>query len=251
MYISLSQAFRQWQELAADIPRDDAPMLAESWNNYTDALHKNGEICTLQYEFAPAWDEPMPGDGSRFDPLADDRAFILERMGVTLSAVFVPFSQSRNKNEKRPSLNWRVTLHYNGRDVIETDYTQGIAHCPAYKKPIKFSDGRIDKWATDRAIETECEKGRRTVAINGSGYFSVSKERIPPPDVVDVLYSLMLDASAIDAGGFSEWCADMGLDDDSIRARAIYDACIETAVKLRAAFGEKTLSNLRDLFEGM
>lgn len=251
-YISLSQAFRQWQELAADIPRDDGPMLAESWNDYTDSLCKDGEICALQYEHAPAWDEPMPGEGSRFDPLADDRAFILDRMGVTLSAVFVPFSQSRNKNEKSPSLNWRVTLRYGGRDVIETDYSQGAAHCPAYNKPIKFSDGKIDRWATNRAIETECETGRRTVAINnGSGYFSVSKARISPPHVVDVFYSLLLDASALDAGGFPEWCADMGMDDDSISARKMYDACIETAVKLRAAFGEKTLSDLRDLFQEM
>lgn len=251
MFISISQAFQQWQELAADIPHDDGPMLAESWNNYTDALYKNGDICALQYEYAPAWDEPMPGEGSSFDPLADDRAFILERMGVTLSAVFVPFSQSKNKNEKSPSLNWRVTLRYRGRDVIETDYYQGAGHCPAYKTPVKFSDGRIDKWATGRAVEIECETGRRTVGVNGSGYVSVSKERIPPPSVTDVLYCLLLDASALDAGGFSEWCADMGLNDDSIGARKMYDACIETAVKLRGAFGEKTLSELRDLFEGM
>jgi len=43
----------------------------------------------------------------------------------------------------------------------------------------------------------------------------------------------------------------MGLDDDSISARKMYDACVETAIKLRAAFGEKTLSDLRDLFEEM
>lgn len=82
--ISLSQAFAQWQELAADLPQDDAPMLAESWNDYTDSLCKDGALCDLQYHYAPAYDEEMPGDGSRFDPLSDDREFILDALGVTM-----------------------------------------------------------------------------------------------------------------------------------------------------------------------
>lgn len=251
MNISLSQAFHQWQELAADIPRDDGPMLAESWNDYTDSLCKDGELCALQYHYAPAYDEDMPGEGSRFDPLADDRAFILERMGVGLVAAFVPFSQSRNKGEKQPSLNWRVTLRYGNRDVIETDYMQGCAHAPAYSRPVTFTNGKRDQWSTDRAIASECETGRRAASVNGAGYVTVGKARIPPPNVADVLYSLLQDASALDSGGFPEWCADMGLDDDSISALATYDACIDVAVKLRGAFGDKTLSDLRDLFEGM
>lgn len=250
-YISLSQAFAQWQELSADIPKNDGPTLAESWNNYTDSLAKDGELCALQYHYAPAYDEPMPGDGSRFDPLADDRAFILERMGVGLVATFVPFSQSRSKGESRPSLNWRVALQYRGRGVIETDYTQGCGYAPAHKNPITFGSGKRDQWATDRAIASECETGRRTVNVNGAGHATPGKARIPPPDVVDVLCSLLWEARVLDCLDFADWCAELGMDTDSIKARAMYDACIAAALKLRGAFGEKTLSELHELFEGM
>lgn len=245
--ISLNQAFAQWQELAASIPATDEPARAESWNNYTDALCKDGELCALQYHHAPAWDEPMPGEGLRYDALADDRAFILDRMGVTLSAVFVPFSQSRSKGETSPSLNWRVTLQYRGRDVIETDYMQGCAHAPAYSAP---NLGIRTSILRDEKVRAECETGKTGLYSDSVGALLNAKP-IPAPDVADVLYSALQDASALDSGGFSEWCADMGMDDDNIRARATYDACVDTAVKLRAAFGDKTLRDLYELFEGM
>lgn len=242
--ISLSQAFAQWRELAADIPKDDYPMLAESWNDYTDSLSKDGDLCALQYHYAPAYDETMPGEGSRFDPLSDDREFILDAMGITLAAVFVPFSQSRNKAEKSPSLNWRITLRKDGRDVIETDYMQGSGHCPAYHG---LRDG-LGSAAHAQAVALECETGKRT--LKGWPLRS-ARAAVDAPDVCDVLHSLLLDASALDCRDFADWCADMGGNSDSISARATYDACIATATKLRAAFGDKTINELRELFADM
>lgn len=247
--ISLSQAFDQWQVLASSIPANDCPALAESWNNYTDSLARDGQLCALQYHYAPAWDDPMPGKGRQFDALADDREFILDRMNVTVDAVFVPFSQSRNKDETPPSLNWRVTLKKDGREVITTDYMQGSAHCHAYKNPAKFGNGNRDSYTTAQRIARECETGRigapyfASVGAHGKG-----KSAVPAPDAVDVLASLLCDASALDSGVFSDWCADMGMDDDSIAARGIYDACMETALKLRAAFGGQKMDELRELF---
>lgn len=247
--VSLAQAFKQWKELAADIPPDDAPMLAESWNNYTDSLCKDGELCGLQYHYAPAYDDDMPGDGSRFDPLADDRAFILDAMGVTLSAVFVPLSQSRNKADTRPSLNWRVTLRKDGRDVTETDYMQGPGRCPAYRQPSTFPNGHRDEWMTRQRIAAECETGRATANVSRGGNFVPrAGKRIDPPAVVDVLHCLLTDASAIDCRDFADWCDETGGDSDSIAARDAYNACVATGLKLRAAFGEKRITELRELF---
>lgn len=247
--ISIAQAFAQWNEGGGmgspkEIFGDDAPALAESWNNYTDMLCKDGQLTDLQYHYCPAWDDEMPADGSRYDALSGDREFILERMGVALAATFVPFSQSRNKAETDPSLNWRVTLKREGRDVLTTDYMQGAGHCPAYTDPTIFPgpERKRDQYTTAKRIREECETGRHS---NG--------RRLPldPPDVVDVLHSLLLDASAIDAGGFAEWCAEYDYSTDSISAKASYDACIDVAIKLRGAFGDKTLRELNELFEGM
>ncbi len=240
--LSLAAAFAQWNEsVRPSIPENDRPALAESWHIYTDGLAKNGQLGALQYHYAPSFDDPMPGSGSKHDPLADDRAFILQELGITLAAVFVPFSQSRNREEKNLSLNWRVTLKYGTRDVLTEDYSQGIGYAPAYSLSVKDAGGR-DSIMRHGMLKREAETGTH-YRHHGRG------APLPPPAVADVLYSLLMDASAIDAGGFEHWCDELGYSSDSIRARAMYDACIETAVKLRGAFGESKLAELRELFE--
>jgi hypothetical protein len=67
----------------------------------------------------------------------EDLSALMVREQVDITAEFVPWSQSRNREEKddrgnpRRSLNWRVTLKIRGRDVLATDYGAGIAHCPS------------------------------------------------------------------------------------------------------------------------
>lgn len=256
-YISLSQAFDQWQELIKQSPvfgqnDEDTVALSESWNDYTDSLCKDGQLCELQYHYAPAYDEEMPGDGWRFDPLSDDREFILDAMGVTVSCVFVSWSASRNKAEKQPSLNWRVTLKIRDREVVTTDYMQGSAHCPAYKNPSRFANGKVDQWKTDRRIADECNTGRVHTCLTKNGnYIGKAGKLIDPPSVVDIMHALLNDSSVLNAGGFTDWCSELGFNPDSINHKAIYDACVEIALKLRAAFGDKTINELNQLFEGM
>lgn len=62
---------------------------------------------------------------------------------------------------------------------------------------------------------------------------------------------MLLDAYAVDCGSFEDWCAEFGFSSDSIKARTAYDECLATWLKLRAAFGENTLADLRELFEDM
>lgn len=248
--ISLSQAFAQWQEFAADIPEDDGPMLAESWNNYTDSLCDDGELCALQYHYAPSYDDDMPGTGSQFDELSDDRAFILEQMGVTLSAVFVPHSQSRNK-ENEPSLNWRVTLKKDDREVLTADYSQGCGHCPSYKTPIKFANGKRDEYLTQKAIARECETGKRARSLGTGSPHMTDGGKIPEPELVDVFYCFLSDSRVLDCRDFADWASDLGMDTDSIKARNTYDACMADALKMRAAFGDKAMGELHELFAEM
>ena len=143
---------------------------------------------------------------------ADAIRRVAGELGLTMGAVFVPWSQSRNKGEKYPSLNWLVTLRRNGRDVLTTYYMAGSGHCPAYKrlgKDRKTVNG-------DRLIRYECETGRN------SDYGVVDKHINPA--IEDVLYSLVSDASVLDAGGFEGWAGDLGYATDSRKAEQVYKA---------------------------
>lgn len=182
-----------------------------------------------------------------FERNPGDRAAIISGLGLTVESVFVPFSQSRNKGEKFPSLNWRVTVKHNGRDVLTTDYMAGSGHCPAYKASVKALGGPN---SLNRAefIRRECETGFKGL------YHSqiIMNDRKSPllPDTLDVLASLAMDSDVLDAGGFESWASDLGYDTDSRKAESIYQACLDIALKLRAALGDAGLQTLRNAFEG-
>lgn len=167
------------------------------------------------------------------------RAFA-ESQGLTITVEFIPFSKSRNRAEKTASLNYKVTLHKAGqaRPVIVTDYMQGQAHCPAYVQPVTFQSGKRDQYETGKRIATECETGRACF----------SRKPILP-GLVDVLACLALDAGALESPDFESWAGDFGYDTDSRKALAIYRACVETGLRLRASIGETGLTELQRLVQ--
>lgn len=70
------------------------------------------------------------------------------------------------------------------------------------------------------------------------------------PRAADVLQCLISDSGAANQG-FSDWCSDLGYDDDSIKALNIYKACEQTHAKLRAVFTREQIEQLRDLTQDL
>ena len=179
---------------------------------------------------------------------------VIERLGLEIRAEFVPFSQSRNAKESHRSLNWRVTLvkrwqNANGdnrySEILTTDYSAGIGHCPAYKQGMRMT---LDNAAL---IKFETEKGfPATLPANP---FNPEKEvrrkaDSSPilPNPVDVIHSLAMDSDVLDHATFESWAGDFGYDTDSRSAESTYRACLEIALKLRAGIGESDLAALRE-----
>lgn len=149
------------------------------------------------------------------------QAFV-DSLNIDYKATFVPQSQSRNKGEK-PCLNWRVTV-----GPVTTDYMQGIGHMPGYK----FNQRR-----TLEVVEREqaaSERGKYfPAAANWRGGFEYGGKPLPAPKLIDVLYSLVMDAGALDYDCFEDWASDYGYDPDSRAAEKIYNDCMAIALKLR------------------
>lgn len=164
-------------------------------------------------------------------------------LGLSLVADFVPWSKSRNAKEATPSLNWRITIKRNGRDVVTTDYMQGSGHCAAYKA------GRDATREVKRVIAYECERGRHARYMPTTDTI-ISGTALPAPDIGGVLYSLASDADVIDHATFEDWASEYGFDADSRAHEKMYRACLEIALKLRAGLGEDGLRMLRDACQG-
>lgn len=161
-------------------------------------------------------------------------------LGISISAEFVPFSQSRNKGEPRRSLNWRATISHNGRAILTTDYSAGEGHCPAYNLSVKQAGGR-NSLMRDEMLAYECEHGRvYRIAFSGFG------PKIAPP-LADILASLMMESDVLDFGGFEDWASNFAFDPDSRSAETIYRACLEIGLKLRMALGDTNLAKLRKI----
>lgn len=173
---------------------------------------------------------------------------VLTELGATVESVFIPFSQSRNKDSKQHNLNWRVTLKRNGREVLTTDYSAGIAHCPGYNKKPDLGFAGSDSIYQRIITRAECEIGKPVTRVHMDDSCSYGKKWIEP-NPTDVLYALVSDSDVLDSGGFEAWAADFSYSPDSRDAESKYRACLETALQVRAAFGDYGMRQLKTAFE--
>lgn len=165
--ISLSQAFEQWSHFDAGIPSDDRVALAESWNDYTDSLAKDGQLSALQYHHAPAYDDPMPGHGSTFDPLHDDREFILGALGVTIESRQIDTRPGADQWDANAT-HWRVTV-LRGTKAFGVNYSMGSALqgepdlqgvISALLSDSECADDSFASWCADYGLDTDSRNAR-------------------------------------------------------------------------------------------
>jgi hypothetical protein len=84
----------------------------------------------------------------------------------------------------------------------------------------------------------------------GSGLVTKKCGIVEPirPTAADILFSLLLDASAAHEN-FSDWCANYGYSDDSLKALRLYQESIKTAQRLRTLFSAEQLAEIKDMVE--
>lgn len=121
----------------------------------------------------------------------------------------------------KTSFKWLVTLQ-RGIRKHTFEYTMGAGH-------VTYSDGRDVPYDTLQ---------RRVKAVKYGESISTWL-RPAQPKLLDVLECLQLDCQTIDNSlGFNDWASDLGYSDDSIKAKAIYDACVGQYFALKVFFGE-------------
>ncbi len=169
----------------------------------------------------------------------------LSELGLTITAEFVPASTFKDDEWKRGAVNFEIKIDRQNGDapaypIYRGPYAYGVGNLPSYSaKVARTRDGAAmvknavnsGKWHRDPYCMTFHAKS------------------VPAPALRDVMYSLLMDASAIDHGSFESWASDYGYDADSRSAEATYRACLDTGLKLRAALGDSVLAELRELFQ--
>lgn len=183
------------------------------------------------------------------DATKETRERALSDLGLSLESVFIPFSKSRHaKPEKGEKvwecLNWRVTLKRGDRKILETDYSQGVAHAPAYKNPPKFPSGKVDPYKQKQVVAWEIEHGKRARIMDSIDWIS-GKDPIPGPTLLEVCYSLAMDAQS-GQESFEDFCSNFGYDTDSRKAEATWRSCAD----IYRALGPSLLESVSRIVEG-
>lgn len=171
---------------------------------------------------------------------------LLDELGLTIDAVFVPWSASRNAKPSPKlgdySLNYKITLKRNGIPITLTDYMMGQGHCPSYVQ-------RLGRVTVDEgnALIKECETGKSHKTQFARNYTTGGKPILPDP--VDVWYSIVSECDVLQSANFEEWAQNYGYDTDSRKGEAIYRACLETALAVNRALGSANLDRLREAYQ--
>ena len=152
--------------------------------------------------------------------------------GVRMQAVLTDRHTTDNY-----SLEWDIFLN----DTVCVQYSEGIGHFLASSFNRRYTDEftqdihralTLGVGAMTNRNRLECADFTKRVKVhNSNGYHKIPKT-VTPPDIKDVLYSLTMDADAVNHG-FQDWCCNYGLDDDSIKAQKMYEACRDNFTKLR------------------
>lgn len=165
---------------------------------------------------------------------------LIQILQVTTETAFVPFSRSRNKEEKNLSLNYRVALQRNGKSVLVTDYSMGIGHIPGYDQRNRSVDYH-------NAIRNIVETGKSQILSKGQilmqGYSPIF------PDIIDIWYCLISDADVLNYSSFDDWASCFGYDTDSRKAEKIYQECLKHALALKGALGYEAIEKLQEAFQ--
>ncbi len=165
----------------------------------------------------------------------------IDSLGLTVRAEFVPWSRSRHATEDRPSLNWRITVVHNGRNVLTTDYGAGSSHCPSFKQGDRSE-------VQCRLIAYECERGvRGFYAHNADCVMPGTTRKLILPDTCSVIASLVSDSDALNYPTFEEWASDHNVNPDSRVGEKTYRASLEIGLAMRQAIGDDGLRKLTEV----
>lgn len=160
--MTYAEAFAQWSDsirpaVIAQYGADDGPALAESWNDYTDSLAKDGEMTATEYQHCPAYDDAMP------DSQPD---YLLGAMGVTFAATKQSTRPDASADWAEGSTHYQVAI-VRGNKSFQVYYSMGPAHTNGpdladviYSLLMDTSDidQPFEDWAADLGYDSDSRK---------------------------------------------------------------------------------------------
>ena len=153
-------------------------------------------------------------------------------------------------DDKWPHIHYAVTLARNGKVFWSGPYKLGVGHVkiPTIKEGLPMMVFTQDEGFCWNTLRNRPHANILDKALQASLCAKLAVAQKVSPTLPDVLYSLLMDSSAVDET-FSDWCSSYGYSDDSIKALETYQACVKEGQALTKAFTPAELNHLREIFQ--
>jgi len=179
----------------------------------------------------------------------------LNAIGFSLETISGPRGvlESATTKDGKPwqCLRYSVLLKFNGREIIETNFSFGIGHVniSAVKVPPSTI---IPGWPNDEAGFLAVWQRKPNANFTDKEMQLRVAQRLARlqklnPTLPSVLYSLLSESTAY-GQTFEDWCGDLGYDTDSRKAEEIFKACESTGRKLSKIDGN-AIERARELLQ--
>lgn len=167
----------------------------------------------------------------------------LKELGFSLEVLSGP---NGHVNKDWPCIQFTVRLMFQGKRVLDTDYSMGVGHVNPKTATVRIYDpaGRFT-----REEEALLDTWRRKPYANFSNKDTwanvaakLAKKEKLTPTLPEVLHSLLMDGSPhFNHQSFEDWASEYGYGEDSREAERIYRLCDDIGRKLAHAMPQKTL----------
>jgi len=175
-------------------------------------------------------------------------ATMIQELGITMTSTAI------NEREGLKGLGdgWRLQacharcqIDFAGGGRYSTEYSAGLGAAFGHLSFEQFMKLIGIGWDSLSGVKDAYAqiKGRECRLVSGVLILAVARMKWAP-NIVDVIASLAMDAT--DAP-FEEFCADLGYDEDSRKAEAVWLTCCETGRVMRRNIGNEKFKELREL----
>ena len=132
----------------------------------------------------------------------------------------------------------QVTLRSTGKPMIETDYHLGVGHVKWNCKTNYYHLTKDQQHIWGACQNPRCSRNFTDKHLYAETAAALAKMQKVKPDPDNVIHSLLMDGSpCLHDQSFSDWAADLGYSDDSIKAKETYEACMNIGRAIIQAVG--------------
>jgi hypothetical protein len=163
-------------------------------------------------------------------------AHVIGELGISADFEFVPHNYAIT--EKYPQVNWKVILSRKER-TMAIEYHQGCGHIKLPDKIFGIHPKSLLRWG---AIIQVCNIGKAKSTMGAVVYTQ------PPPSVIDVLYSLILESDVLDYPTYEGWALETGYSPDSRNGESVYNLCRQQTWALLQLVGYEGIKRLRGAY---